>query len=84
MNQILFNNTPNKNELHNKNPRKIFKFKIVFSVCLVILIALIIYYSFFWFELNKKERISTKLKDSFNITQMYSRHFKLHSFKNSR
>ncbi len=73
MNQILFDKNINNNYVASKaSTNKIYIFRILFFICLFLIILLITYYCYFWYILNQKEDLSYSLKDSFNIRQLYS------------
>lgn len=71
MNQIIFdkNSTDTK---HKKHSNIVYHFKILFILCIFLLIFLTWYYFYFWNQLDNKEKISDKLKDNFNIAKLYS------------
>ena len=77
MNQILVgkNETDYKpNTIVKKSViSKIYKFKILFILCIVFFILLMCYYLYFWNDLYNKEELSSTLKSTFNIRQLYSR-----------
>ena len=76
MNQILFNENNSNNAktpiVQKHSFIKIYRFKILLSLCLLVLTALIIYYFYFWNDLDNKEEFSDTLKYSFNIQQLYA------------
>ncbi len=75
MNQILLENNENTSSngpaKHKKNYAKTF-FKFQFIICSIVAISTAIYYSYSLYEKNKKENLSKKLMNNFNITTLYS------------
>lgn len=74
MNQILLTCGKNKDftKSHRKNKRYTIFFKIQFVVCIVIAISITSYYAYSSYENNKKEAVSKKLTNNFNITTLYN------------
>ena len=73
MNQILLNNTEN-NKIPNsniKNKKTIF-FKFQFITCSILSFLVLMYYSYVLYENNKKEQLSKKLLNNFNISTLYN------------
>lgn len=76
MNQILstYKKSENSNTSKNSNIKKkksIF-FKIQFVVCIVIAVTITSYYAYSSYENNRKEAVSQKLANNFNITTLYN------------
>lgn len=75
MNQILFDGNKNNNySLYYKN--KINKTRVFFTfqfiICAIITFSISSYYFYSLYENNKKENISEKLLNNFNITNLYN------------
>lgn len=74
MNQILYTYEEKKNlsiQKHNSKKKSKF-FKIQFIVCSIIAIGISSYYGYILYENNKKENISQKLLNNFNVTTLYN------------
>ena len=67
MNQILSTNLKNYKKIKNKK-----FFKLQFFISSIIFSTLIISFIFYFISINKKEKISTKVIDSYNISKLYS------------
>lgn len=74
MNQILLTCGKNKDftKSHHKNKKKSTFFKIQFIVCTIIAISITSYYTYSSYINNKKESVSQKLTNNFNITTLYN------------
>ncbi len=78
MNQILStykkDNTskPSINKTKNKNKTKSVFFKFQFITCTIIAISISSYYAYSLYQNNKKEAVSQKLANNFNITTLYN------------
>lgn len=77
MNQILVEKKENNN-LNSKKSKKKSKnklrtfFKFQFIICSIVTISTSIYYGYSLYENNRKEQLSKKLLNNFNITTLYS------------
>lgn len=75
MNQILFNNIENdetSSSSDNKTThKKTFFLKFQFIICSIIAVSVTAYYAYSLYENNKKENLSKKLLDNFNISTLY-------------
>ena len=67
MNQILSTNLKNYKKIRNKK-----FFKLQFFISSIIFSTLIISFIFYFISINKKEKISTNVIDSYNISKLYS------------
>lgn len=75
MNQILFykkNDDQNLSQSKSKKRKITTFFKFQFAICSIIVVCISSYYAYSSYEKNKKEQISQKLKNNFNITTLYS------------
>lgn len=77
MNQILKEKKQNlnnyKENIEKKSNKNIIKqFKMILTLCLTILIISLSLYFYHMYILNKKEKISKKLIDSYNVMSLYS------------
>ena len=81
MNQIIFSDDFNNNNdisinsnvsINNKKNYKSFLFKLIFIFSNILSLSLFIYFFVFNYNLNKKENLSKKLYDNFEIKTLYS------------
>ncbi len=74
MNQILstYKKDNNLTPSMNKKRKKSVFFKFQFIVCSIIAVSISSYYAYSLYENNKKEAVSQKLANNFNITTLYS------------
>ncbi len=76
MNQILSmykkdnNSKPSINQSKKRKKSTFFKFQ--FIICSIIAVSVSSYYAYSLYENNKKEAVSQKLTNNFNITTLYS------------
>lgn len=70
MNQILFINKNNYLNENIKIKKNLFTIQLVISIVLII-ITIIIYF-FYLYTINKKETISSKLTNNYNISKLYN------------
>ncbi len=72
MNQILNSNeSEEKNSSINKEIKKRF-FTMQFSISILLITATISIYIFYLYNINKKENVSKKLANNYNISKLYS------------
>lgn len=78
MNQILStcntdkNSKPSINKTKNKNRKRSVFFKFQFAICTIFAISISSYYAYSSYENNKKEAVSQRLTNNFNITTLYN------------
>lgn len=74
MNQILYTYEENKNSFtqEHKSKKKSTFFKVQFIACSIIAVSITSYYGYILYENNKKENISQKLLNNFNVTTLYN------------
>lgn len=75
MNQILCENKENSKTSDfskNKLRKKSMFFKFQFITCSILSFLVLLYYSYVLYENNKKEQLSKKLLNNFNISTLYS------------
>ena len=68
MNQIL--ETKLNNKKSNSKKSKTLKFQLIFSIVFIFIIGIYIFFNNFY--LSKKEQLSNKILDNYNITKLYS------------
>lgn len=73
MNQILFkNNKTSASSKYKSNKYRISFFKFQFIFCSIITFLVLFYYLYTLYENNKKEKLSKKLLNNFNISTLYN------------
>lgn len=76
MNQILFENNKNKKNLvlsnSKVNNKKTVFFKFQFVFCSITAFCVLSYYSYILYENNKKEELSKKLLNNFNVITLFN------------
>ena len=78
MNQILSTNLKNYKKVKNRE-----FFKLQFFISSIIFSILIISFIFYFISINKKEKISTKVIDSYNISKLYSNNSDYNMYDNN-
>lgn len=75
MNQILFENEDNTSSSYSKKTNKKNKaktfFKFQFTICSIVTLSTIAYYSYSLYQNSKKEALSKKLLNNYSITTLY-------------
>lgn len=72
MNQILNYYEIEENDLYKNKQIKKKLFTLQFSISILLILATIIIYIFYLYNINSKENISKKLTDNYNISKLYS------------
>lgn len=74
MNQILstYKKDNNLKPSINKKRKKSIFFKFQFIVCSILAVSISSYYAYSLYQNNKKEAVSQKLTNNFNITTLYN------------
>lgn len=78
MNQILNTNLKNYKKVKNRR-----FFKLQFFISSFIFSILIISFVFYFISIKKKEKISTKVIDSYNISKLYSNNYEYNMYDNN-